>query len=688
MNAYGNPVIVDSENKRSILITAGAIAIAFLMVLPVVSYLNSNIKVPSVVYQYGGETVKFSGMNAYVGFGSNLYPVTWKVFQISPEISTNVRGLILTGASSSPIAQETFSTYSYNRILSADQNSAVLLMRNSNMRIAEIFSFSSHGIDASLSFTNLNNTNQSFSVVFSLQQKHDDSSMFGGDKFINLVHGTGIPDSLFAIPDSSSFAQQGNLSLSWQNEMGIYHGGLVYAGTNSLLTDISFGPLTLMRDETYSIDPIISPDQSTPPPNGGGGSGTPPQITDVTVSNFKVTHNDGTPYSEVLGGDYVLDISFDYQVSGAGSANLYFDAVSPIGVSYHAAQGFSVSGSGSYSMQWPIQPGTYSGFAIDPGANTLIYGSSMISMPLYVWSETPYKYPTSQSTSAYAFLHDDDNFGTVWNASNGEKVFTVSQSVGPGQGESGGLNQMFNSGDKVHLGFSAGVSNKTRTLGVWNIDQGFLWDSNTMGLTHINDKEFVTDQKFTDYVQGQVSSIEANSTLMEQAIWNAIDVGLGLASTVSEPPFDIILAVGSAAMTLIGDFLFETENTYSDSIHYSDIWDNLTGVQNPWPDIASWAAITGPGPVMDPVSGQYTILQNQCLSYIFDFNETTILGSTSGYPGNYVTNNFTYVIDVTMMSLDGTNQTMYIPGLGDNPDNSTPAFYSTSISMPVYIVEQ
>ena len=138
--------------------------ITAMMAIPIIQHFNNDYaSVPVESYSYGNEMVRFIGQNAFVGFDGNMFPVSWTVFEQNPNyspgphvnpfaVSTNNTN------TSAPLIEETFSNYSTNHIQSLWQNSAVMIKWNHYVRIAEIFSFTTKGIDASIVIKDLNVT--------------------------------------------------------------------------------------------------------------------------------------------------------------------------------------------------------------------------------------------------------------------------------------------------------------------------------------------------------------------------------------------------------------------------------------------------------------------------------------------------------------------------------------------------
>ena len=198
-----------------------------MMAIPIIQHIqNEYASTPVESYSYYNEMVRFVGSNAFIGFDGNLFPVSWNVFEANPNyspgpqvnpfsISTNNTN------TSAPLIEETFSNYTTKRIESVWQNSAVMIKWNHYVKIAEIFSFTSSGIDASIVVKNLNVTNTYIST-FSLGMGMNSTMAVNGfnPPCQNISSGTGI------IPSNDWNVSVGNISVNWQSEDSIFHSGV------------------------------------------------------------------------------------------------------------------------------------------------------------------------------------------------------------------------------------------------------------------------------------------------------------------------------------------------------------------------------------------------------------------------------------------------------------------------------
>ena len=201
--------------------------------------------------------VLFVGSNAFIGFHGNMFPVSWHVFEANPNyspgpqvnpfaVSTNNTN------TSAPLIEETFSNYTTKRIESVWQNSAVMIKWNHYVKIAEIFSFTNNGIDASIVVKNLNVTNTYIST-FSLGMGVNSTMNVNGfnPSCQNISSGTGI------IPSSDWNVSVGNLSINWQSEDSIFHSGIVSETSLGDQIILPFETGVINHNQSYTIDPMI-----------------------------------------------------------------------------------------------------------------------------------------------------------------------------------------------------------------------------------------------------------------------------------------------------------------------------------------------------------------------------------------------------------------------------------------------
>ncbi|MHB1492495.1 MAG: hypothetical protein ACYCR7_03665 [Thermoplasmataceae archaeon] len=256
--------------------------ITAMMAIPLVQHLqNEHATVPVESYSYYNEMVKFVGQNAFVGFGYNIYPVSWTIFKenLLPQNSPNVNPFVSGGNASKPLTVESFTHYYVKRISNGNQNSAIMVEWNSNMRIAEIFTFQTGAIDASIAMKNLGNAS-GYMTAFSVSTKHHNNASING---LNPVAGNSKNGDI-VIPGNDYQAYLGNLSVNWQSESSTFNLGIIKTTSSRDLMTLPFNAGLLSSNETYSIDPII---RSGPTPIIREPSPTPKPVAPSSHVNFQ-----------------------------------------------------------------------------------------------------------------------------------------------------------------------------------------------------------------------------------------------------------------------------------------------------------------------------------------------------------------------------------------------------------------
>ena len=621
------------------------IGVAALMLFPAVQSLSIQPHSSPMVYRYGNEVVEFNGQNTYVGFGNSLYPVSWSIFRLNAHPGGYNPDLSL----GSLLSTENFTHHMGRRILNASQNSAVMEKWNHNVRIAEIFSFLPDGIDASIAIENTGNSSGTFIGQFGMHTLYHANAQIGGFSSTTVNTRWSPVTTIVPIHSDQWSLSEGHVSVNWAVESSIFHAGVLAVNTSGDSIELPFGPVSIAVNDTYSIDPIIRPDM--PIGGGGGGSYQPFEyLSGLSVVNA----TSGNPYNAIFGGDTLLKFSVHYDGSRWPSSPVVkFDGISQGGSLYPISPGFSGGGSGTITWTWAAQPGYYQGFAASATYATPVkyFRSAMVytNFPYYEQGK-PVVFPDAVGSGDY------------YN-SNGNFIAQTSQSA---------VQYDLLTGQPLNYQFNAGLWNKSRTLGVWSVDMGFEWKGNNWGQNPSNAPDYVYN-KLQSYSSQGNSYLGSNSTISEQTIWNAIALGLGVASVVAVPPYDLVLAGTGALMTFVGPFLFSTNNV-NENPQTDQIWKNFTGTEQCVPNAArnytSWCyfyLLTGSG------GG---------LSYLFRFMDQPSYSPVGSDTLNY----FTYIEDMTVMQLDRANQTV-LTEFEHVGSTTYPTEYSTSISMPVCLLQ-
>ncbi|MHB1663224.1 MAG: hypothetical protein ACYCSG_05285 [Thermoplasmataceae archaeon] len=334
--------------------------ITAMMAIPIIQHFNNDYAtVPVESYSYGNEMIKFVGSNAFIGFQGNLFPVSWNVFELNPNFSPGSQITPFTTNNtntSAPLIEENFSHYSTKRIQSLWQDSAIIVKWNHYVRIAEIFSFTTKGIDASIVIKNLNATGNYISA-FSLNTGINNTISVNGfnPSCQNISSGMGI------IPSGDWNVTVGSLSMNWQSEDSIFHSGIVSQGTSSDSIILPFDAGTLYHNESYTIDPMIyyQPFMIIRGPIGGPTPPPPPPPSSPTYYDITFTATglpSGTSWYATLNGQTQSTSSSSITFrETAGTYSYSIGSVSGYTVSPSSGS-VSVGGSQSVSVTYAAQP--------------------------------------------------------------------------------------------------------------------------------------------------------------------------------------------------------------------------------------------------------------------------------------------------------------------------------------------
>jgi hypothetical protein len=216
-----------------------------------------------VTYDFGGQKVTFTGDHVTISMGDHSYHVSWRVYMVT---GTHLKQMHLTNIS-------------YRRIDTKYQNSAILRENNSYISLAEIFTFGT-AMDASIALKNLMKANETYEIAFHMvSENHHSKFQLNGNypMMDSLNENSMIPETGDAmIPSGDWSLTMGHVKVNWQDEMSIFHIGSVSTNPLSSSLILPFGPITLMGNETYSIDPVIRPSIIHICACSGGGGGSPP----------------------------------------------------------------------------------------------------------------------------------------------------------------------------------------------------------------------------------------------------------------------------------------------------------------------------------------------------------------------------------------------------------------------------
>ncbi|MHB1650734.1 MAG: hypothetical protein ACYCTX_10580, partial [Thermoplasmataceae archaeon] len=362
-----------------------------------------------VTYVFGDQRVAFSSDHAVITMGDHSYHVSWTVYMIN---NAHLKKMHLTNIS-------------YGRIDSKYQNSAILRENNSYISLAEIFSFGT-AMDASIAVKNLMKVNETYEIMFHLKSgnHHSTFSMNGNDPQTgSITSGSALPGTGYAmIPSGDWSINMGHVNVNWQNEMSIFHVGSVATDPVSSSVNLPFGPVTLMGNETYSIDPVIKPEiivhcacsgggGGGGSGGGSGGSGSPPGGTTIT----SVAPNVITPGNSV-------EITAHADSTGSGGVTLYLDVYNETSGSWTNNIGSVYVGSstGSATIKWTDgQDGTSS----YDWSEIRVYAHNSYGNGGYSYSNI-YSLTYSKGGNSYVYSDNGTKIGAIINSIdlNGNEV--------------------------------------------------------------------------------------------------------------------------------------------------------------------------------------------------------------------------------------------------------------------------
>lgn len=241
----------------------------------------NNHPLPVVSYSQFGETVSFIGSQPAISFGSTEYPTSWNILNIEQPSHLSADPLHANNNnsnSSSYLSVAQFNSYTTSRINSSAQNSANLIQYGKGIQATSVFSFHNGSVSSSIALTNRLHTNRTLMVDFTMisPESGNFTERGIGSKNIKMNNGSGI------IAPYCDRISTGDLGVSWQGDRSLYHGGFIVQHRNYNILEIPFGTVTLVPNETYTIDPVITPDRL---PSGGSGAAYAPNSATFTVYN-------------------------------------------------------------------------------------------------------------------------------------------------------------------------------------------------------------------------------------------------------------------------------------------------------------------------------------------------------------------------------------------------------------------
>ena len=328
-----------------------------------------------------GITLTVQAKNTQISADGQTYGISWEIY-------------MLNGTSQ---VLEQFGSYQVNRINNSAQNSVVKIVENSDVKAAEIYSFEGQSVDASIAVQSFLNGSVTFIVDFVMTMNfHQHVSAFGfSNQNFNFEFST---NKVIAPISANAWGLQDQyVSISWENEMPIFHSGVMEATLPYNTVSLPFGPFVLQTNETYDIDPVITPMIIPIPPGGGGGGGsggTPPQL-----SSFYMDTNYA---SIVYVGNQIKMTANVYSLGSGGDTIKYYVVTAPYSqwVLIHQS---GVSSTGPNDFTWTATGGSYLYFVVDLengyGGMSESSGSAFVVLNNFPQSGNSYYAPGTYNTA-------------------------------------------------------------------------------------------------------------------------------------------------------------------------------------------------------------------------------------------------------------------------------------------------
>lgn len=380
-------------------ILLASIGIAIIMLVPGLSPGMTSHAVPSRTYEFGSQRVTFTGDHVTISFGKHTYDVSWTVYM----------------ANHSHMKKMNLSNISYSRIHNKYQNSAIMRVSNSYVKVAEIFSFGT-AIHASIAIKNLLKSKATFEVVFYMKSGNHSAlvSMNGYDPIRAAIpHGSSLLDrGSLMIPSKDWSLSMCHIGINWRNEASLFHAGLVSSNQDSSSIALPFGPITIMGGETYSIDPIIRPLQAVSYAfrTDGVTSGSPP--SGAHISSYT---DHAYPFQTIY-------VNATISSAGSGGDTWYLEAYNYTGGIWETLESSSLGNAIAHEFIFTLP------------SDTMRISTNLNELRVYVRNDY------GESTSNYVKFYTMSNYpmsivGPIYYNSNGKEIGHVVATVrGPPEG--------------------------------------------------------------------------------------------------------------------------------------------------------------------------------------------------------------------------------------------------------------
>lgn len=220
--------------------TVFSLVLMGMLLIPGVTMAHSPSKAQT--FAQGNEFVTVKGNSVQLGIGGIPFESYWVLYQVTSNGSSEVNLNIV----------------SVNRIINGSQDSVVVIETAHYVKVAEIYTFYKSQIDASIAITSFANSTATFLANFMISAPHQNQMYSQGSKistFNSSSQGSAVTSLLSS---KNTDISNHNYSVNWQGESNIYRGGIFSSNLYQDTLLLPFGPIALVHNETYSIDPAIS----------------------------------------------------------------------------------------------------------------------------------------------------------------------------------------------------------------------------------------------------------------------------------------------------------------------------------------------------------------------------------------------------------------------------------------------
>lgn len=201
---------------------------------------SSSAEVSALSYSFYGQSITHVDHGAQVKINGHEFTQTWSVFSLQ---------------NNTPIKQH-FSGLQEKLYKSGSSVSQLFISNNSNYKSLMIYTESANTNEQTLVLQNLNSINSTFIAEYTIKlpgplHNYHERTSYGSSLPINWQSNSGEIFSI--IPSSVSGLSLGKEGVSWAAAMSDFSAGFISLNSHTLT--LVFGPVTLVHNESYTIDP-------------------------------------------------------------------------------------------------------------------------------------------------------------------------------------------------------------------------------------------------------------------------------------------------------------------------------------------------------------------------------------------------------------------------------------------------